>query len=128
MSLVEFGLLFKTEKIVIFSNLNNEIIYDTTYGLNSIPIVDWSISESYKDQLKEIGFKNHRLIIIKCFINNEVAYCYLITKNIFPDEFQKKITKFTSKIEKKSSFQTLEELKSYSFKHLIKNSIISLNQ
>ena len=128
MALIEFGILFKTEKIVIFSNLNEEIVYDTTYGLSSVPITDWSISDNYKDELKEITFKDHLLTIFKCFINKEPTYCYSITKNQSLDEFQKKISKLSSKIEKKSSFSSLEELKIFCFKHLIKDSLISLHQ
>ncbi len=127
MTLIEFGIILHNEKMIIFSNLNNPIIYDTSYDLKSIPIIDWTISETYKDELKEIQFKDHWLTIIKCSIKNELAYCYSITKTSSSKGLLKKIVKLITKIEKKKNFSSIEELKGYCFRNLIKESIITLN-
>lgn len=127
MTLIEFGIIFQSEKIIIFSNLNDGIVYDTSYDLKSIPIIDWTISDSYRDELKEIQFKDHLLTIIKCFITTNQAYCYSIMKGASKNT-TKKITKLTSMIEKKKVFSSIDELKVFCFKNLIKNSIITINK
>lgn len=126
MALIEFGLIYKNEKNVIFSNLNKEIVYDTSYDLNSVPIIDWSISETYTDELREIRFKNHFLIISKCFVGKEKVYCYFIRNRETAPKTQKKLDKLFSRLEKKKQFSSLNELKILCFSYLIKNSVIQM--
>ena len=128
MSLIEFGLIFKNEKVIIFSNLNNPIVYDTTYDLNSVPIIDWSISETYNDELKEIRFKDHLLTLLKCIVKDEPVYCYSITKRPDNKKFQKKLDKLISNLEKEKKFNSLEDLKLLCFKFLIKESFIKMQR
>ena len=127
MSLIEFGVIVNNEKIVIFSNLDVNIVYDTSYDLKSVPIIDWSISDSYKDELREIVFKNHLLTIVRCFISNQPVYCYAIVKQESSKKLHKKIEKLINNLEIKKNFSSLEDLKVFCFRHLIKESVIHLH-
>ena len=124
MVLLECGFIFNNEKNIIFSNLDTNIIYDSSYDLDSVPIIDWSISETYNDELKEIRFKNHILVIVKSFVTSKPIYCYLILKKEKYSENSKRIAKLVSRIENKKSFCSVDEIKEFLFKNLIHDSLI----
>jgi hypothetical protein len=124
MSLIEFGFIFQTEKIIIFSNLKDNIVYNSSYDLDSVPILDWSISESYNDELREIVLKNHLLTIVKCLIKNDHVYCYAIIKHNSSKKFKKKLEKFINLLENKEDFDSIDDLKGFCFEYLIKESLI----
>ena len=103
MTLIEFGFFQNYEKIVIFSNMNNPM-YIQNYDLDFIPLLDWSVSTSYNDELKEIRFREHILTIFKCIVNNTPVFCYFILQREKKGNTHKKITKIILKLEKYGSF------------------------
>ena len=124
MTLIEFGFFQNYEKIVIFSNMNNPM-YIQNYDLDFIPLLDWSVSTSYNDELKEIRFKEHILTIFRCIVNNSPVFCYFIIQREKKGNTHKKITKIILKLEKYGSFNSIEDLKSVMYKFLFKNSLIN---
>jgi len=125
MALIEIGLLVNGTKDVIFSNTINDNELNDVYDINSLSLIDWTISEGYNEELKEIRFKNHILMIKKFFISNKKVFFYAIINFPDKDKLNKIFTKFFSDIDKKVfNFNSINDFTIFCFKHLTKYSVL----